>query len=117
MDLNYEKDLAIDPGMLDEEWLRQPGIYMKYAIDAKNKMLEAELEKELADQAVFAFTHRKQALENLVKLYLGEYFSTPREPKQIIAEGKRFTDIKTDRTASQAKERLNRRSAIRKRAK
>lgn len=31
MDLNYEQDLAMDPHELDEEWLRQPVLYMAYS--------------------------------------------------------------------------------------
>lgn len=30
-ELNYEADLEIDPDDLDNEWLRQPILYMKYA--------------------------------------------------------------------------------------
>jgi hypothetical protein len=45
---------------------------------------------EIAKVAVRAFEQRKSALENLVKLFLGDYFSTPREPKQQIEGGKRL---------------------------
>lgn len=39
--MNYDKDLAIDPHNLAEEWLQQPNLYMKYselAAEAKKKL-------------------------------------------------------------------------------
>ena len=136
-EFNFEEDMAVDPNMLDEEWLQHPQLYMKYVkasaffkkkaakahekvkivrselikeskgtaqekeayyrthpkhIAAKEEFIEAEYEASIAEGAIFALAHRKSELENLVKLYMSEYFSTPREPKQLIDPGKRISE-------------------------
>lgn len=147
MDLDFENDIAIDPGILDEEWLSQAGLYMRYGaqsalwkkkrdkiwerlkstrsqlikesggknaderesyfrnhpeyIAIKNDMIEADYNLDMVNHAVFAMQNRKTALENLVRLYLGEYYSTPREPKQMLKEGKRIIDMKRDRISQE----------------
>ena len=160
-DLNYENDLAIDPLTLDEDFLHQPGLYMKYSMMAANAemrrdkaettlgVVKAELDREIrknpanygADKitesvvsntillqpeykkasdalieatfelrilqsAVRAFDHRKTALENEVRLWLGSYFSGPKEPHDIPG-GKRIVDIARDRTVSKVREEMN----------
>lgn len=166
MEYNYENDLAIDPHLLDEEFLKQPVLYMKYGElsakanferdQAKEKMeaIKAEIDSDIRSNpnkyglgkitegsisatiltqqkykdalteynnknldssriqtAVRAFDHRKSALENLVKLWIGEYFSTPRE-NNTIAPGKRLLDEIRDKSAQNQREGLNRRRAI-----
>ncbi len=139
--MDYQKDLAIDPHNLAEEWLNQPILFMRYSeelahvrkrlsfqeekvkivrsrlikeaadkaeggksadlreayyrthkdhIEAKDKQAELEFEANLLESAVFAFNQRKVALENLVKLFIAQYFAGPREP-QTLPEGKRFS--------------------------
>jgi hypothetical protein len=136
---DYEKDLTINEGRLDREWIEQPSRYMKYselsaqwdskAKRAKEKVeiTKAELYKQIKEEAsesgdkitdkgieasilthkkykeameeyleanekssiyysaVKAFEHRKSALENLVKLHIGGYFSTPKEGGEVVA--------------------------------
>lgn len=48
-------------------------------IEAKGAQLEAEYELNMAKNAVRAFDDRKNALENEVKLWGGNYFSSPVE--------------------------------------
>jgi hypothetical protein len=129
--------LGIDEGELHREWLRQPGLYAKYAKKLAKAKLEADrahsrmlvkyTESErlirndpgayglrkltepavkaavqvhpmyrkavrahneakynvgIVDAYVTALEHRKRALENLVSLWLGDYFSTPRAPRE-----------------------------------
>ena len=48
-EINYQLDLAIDPYQLEEEWLTQPGLYMKYAALASEAQRENDLSKEAAE--------------------------------------------------------------------
>lgn len=139
---DYDADLAIDPHQLDEEWLAQPGKFMRYSelladaerkvkhrienmklvrsqltIDAKannpkatvaeidsivqmndehkaakEAVTQAEYEASILSNAVNAFVHRRKALENMVQLYMGNYFSAPREPRQISAGKRHFQE-------------------------
>lgn len=45
-ELNYKKDMYIDPDALDLEWLRQPELGRKYARNAASKRREARLAEE-----------------------------------------------------------------------
>lgn len=158
---DYEQDLGIDPMQLDEEWLRQPGLYMRYSEmaaeaqkvrdQAKEKvdvikaeldrairkdpakfgvdkitesvvastiliqpeykaagdvLIDANYEYSVLQSAVRAFDHRKSALENEVKLWLGSYYSGPKEPRDIPG-GKRIVDIARDKVSSRAREVMN----------
>lgn len=61
----------------------------KEHIKAKEEKIEAEKNWNIINAAVFAFSQRKTALENLVKLWAGEYFSEPapeRVPRQKLEE-------------------------------
>lgn len=134
---DQEPDLfAIDPHRLDEEWIKQPSLYRKWARQLANareewerakaqrdvvtaeidkairfnpeeygleKITEPSVEKtillqkryqrahavvveakhkvDLLEANVSALDHRKRALEKLVDLFLSDYFSKPREPK------------------------------------
>lgn len=143
LEMDYNKDLEIDKDSLDEEWIKQPHIYMQYAKAAAETAMERDIAKEALDvtraevdmdirqnpekynapedkhgvakvteafvssciilsnehksclkeynkkkleadliaAGLRAMEHRKKALEGLVQLYIGEYFSTPRQPK------------------------------------
>lgn len=50
-------------------------------IEGKNSQIETEFELNMAKNAVRAFDDRKSALENEVKLWGGNYFSSPVEDK------------------------------------
>ena len=158
----FEKDLGIDPYCLDEDWLHQPGLYMKYssmAADAQKRrdqlkerleVIKAELDKKIRlapsdyvtvekvtetsiastilvqpeyriatdeliqanyelnmlQSAVRALDHKRSALENEVKLWLGSYFSGPKEPRDIPG-GKRVVDIARDKVSSRMREEMN----------
>jgi len=158
---DLDKDLAVDPMLLDEDWLRQPGLYMKYSAmaadaqkrrdmakekldvvkaeldkdirnnpskygmdkvtenavamtipsqqaykDASTELIEAGYESNMLQAAVRAFDHRRSALENMVKLWLGSYYSGPKAPRDIPG-GKRVVDMARDRTSSKMREEMN----------
>jgi len=161
-ELDYEQELAIDPHSLDEEWLRQSGLYMKYSEAAaeaerirdlakeKINVVRAELDKAIRkdpdkyglekvtdtpvaatillqqeykvasealiqanyelnmfQSAVRAFDNKRSALENMVRLWLGSYFSGPKIPRDIPG-GKRIIDMTRDKVSARTREALNR---------
>lgn len=164
--MNYDKDLEIDGDSLDEEWIKQPRLYMKYARASAEIAAERDHAKEVLDvvqaeldidirrnpqkynlptdkngipkvtegaikscillskeyKLVFdeytktkleadiilaglrAMEHRKKALEGLVQLYIGEYFSKPRQSK---AEGDNISERVVEKTATFQRRKLN----------
>jgi hypothetical protein len=142
---NYENDLKINKHDLDNEWINQPFLQMKYvklAAEAETKMRkkkehleitkanlylkirnEKEIRKEKVTEAVLdaaiktspeyttvfeeylealeiykiltgaveAFQQRKSSLENMVKLYLNNYFSHPKQEQE-----KEFEKVQKD---------------------
>ncbi len=60
-----------------------------------------------AMNVVKALDHRKKALENLVQLYIGQYFSSPRETLHKT-EGKGIQDIANTNTANKVRSGIKR---------
>ena len=58
-------------------------------IEAYNKYLAAKYEADMAQGAVNAFMQRKDALEQLVKLFGLQYFAGPRVPRDLKVERER----------------------------
>jgi len=56
--------------------------------EAQKHYLEIKYEMDMAQGAVNAFTQRKEALENIVKLYGQQYFAGPRVPRDLTWERK-----------------------------
>lgn len=57
----------------------------KRHIEASKEIIQKDYELNILQSAVRAFDQRKSALENLVRLWQGSYFSGPREPKDYSA--------------------------------
>lgn len=53
--------------------------------NANESFLKAKLEADLLQAAVSAMDQRKSALENLVRLHAQQYFSGPKEPRDLSA--------------------------------
>ena len=68
---------ATAPAILN--WIHNQPEY----IEAQQKRIEAEYRVNLYQQAIFAFQARKSALENLVKLHLGKYYSETYVPPDM----------------------------------
>ena len=163
----YEEDLKIDLNKLEEEWLKQPTLYMKYAEmvaqsqrerDKAKEQIElarAELDSMIRENpdrfsgcpqnkdgsykptegwissvilnqdkykkvsenfhdlnynfnvlqgALKAFDHRKKALEMESQLWLGGYWSTPKE------KGSEMQDRAVQKSSDKQREGLRRRS-------
>ncbi len=58
---------------------------------AKDNQIEAEYELGMAWNALIAFDDRKYALQDEVKLWIKNYFATPRE-ERMVEGGKRIDD-------------------------
>lgn len=140
--MNYEKDLNIDIYKLEDEWIKQPTVYMQYMenvieamkikrdkentldilyakLDDKirtqarineekitEKVVESRItldeeyqsalayyrtacyEYDLLHAAEKAIAQKKDALEDLVKLYLAGYFSDPKINRSNIMNDK-----------------------------
>ncbi len=63
--------------------------------------------------AVRSFEHKKKALENLVTLFVSNYFSGPSEPK-VIKGGKRLLKEKTGQKSQEQRAGLNKKRRRRK---
>lgn len=62
---------------------------------AYTEYLEAKYETDMAQAAVGAFEHRKNALENLVKLFGQQYFAGPKMPRDLSTEWQKKQDQKS----------------------
>jgi len=63
--------------------------------DEEDKKIDMEYDLNMAKNALRAMDDKKQALENEVVLWSRDYFSTPREKREIIP-GKQFQTIKQE---------------------
>jgi len=63
--------------------------------DAQNAMIDMEYDLNMAKNALKAMDDKKQALENEVVLWSRDYFSTPREKREIMP-GKQAQSIKQE---------------------
>lgn len=69
---------------------------------------QALYDYSVAMGAVRAMDHKKQALENLVKLWQGGYFAGPREPRDLSDEMRSISDMGSERQQTEQRKRLNR---------
>jgi len=70
------------------------------------EVIEATYEYNMLQNAINALEHKKRALENLVRLWLGSYFSGPIEPRDIPG-GKRIIDIARDKISTKMRQEIN----------
>jgi len=61
-----------------------------------------------AQNVLKSIDQKKKALENLVQLYIGQYFSIPKEGKQIDGGKRRFEEQAADKAADKQRSRLGR---------
>jgi hypothetical protein len=140
-EIDYDKDVQIDPDALDIEWLSQSALMMRYAkaaaearrqvdlakerldivkadldrkirsnpeefgivkptesgvantillqpayMAASKEFIDAKYEAEMTRGAVGAIDSRKNALENLVRLFGQLYFAGPKGPRDLSRE-------------------------------
>jgi len=77
-------------------------------IEAKNEQIDAEYELNMIKNALRAFDDRKSALENEVKLWIGNYFASPIEELQKN-QGESIEVRISDESSSKERSSLNKR--------
>lgn len=75
-----DPDIAVEIGKLTENSIHNWIVTQEEYQEAQNNLNEASYEAAILASMVRALEQRKSALENLVKLSLAGYFSTPSEP-------------------------------------
>lgn len=94
----------VDATIAGHEYMQSPE---KEYSDAQDKLIEIEYDLNMAKNALSAFDDRKIALENEVKLWTRNYFSSPTEERQI--EPGKSISVKGKEEASQnARSTMNR---------
>ena len=78
-------------------------------IEANREYIEAKYEADMARAAVEAFQQRKEALENLVRLFGLQYFAGPKVPRDLHEEWQAFQQKRQVTVDSKVAEKLTRR--------
>lgn len=78
-------------------------------IEANRELIDAKYEADIARSAVEAFQQRKDALENLVRLFGMQYFAGPSVPRDLHEEWEAFKQKRNKDTNRKVAERLTRR--------
>jgi hypothetical protein len=55
----------------------------KLHMNAKKRMIEAEYNYDILSQTIYLLGQRKAGLQDLVSLWFGEYFSSPKSPDDL----------------------------------
>ena len=79
-------------------------------IQAKQEMIEAEYQANIAGAACFAMRQKKDMLENLSRLALADYFARPTEPRDLPGEAEKRKEGRQTAVREKAVEKLSRRS-------
>lgn len=82
MDQELVKELSVDRNKLDDELIRQPGLYMKYAELASEAQFEMDKAKERLDL-------KKAELDNKIRL---RFSGADKKPTEAAISGQVITD-------------------------
>jgi hypothetical protein len=98
------KDVRSDPKAYGIEKLSNDSVEEAVLSDKEYKrvqreLVEAQYEADIAKGAVESFRQRKSALENLVQLFMSQYFAGPKIPRDLSKE---WEDKQRQKTANQA---------------
>lgn len=100
----------IDATIVGHEQIQTPEGELLFAQD---ELIEFEYEVNMAKNALQAFDDRKEALENEVKLWIRNYFSSPTEERQINLENRKpdksITAESKDKATQKARTGMNKR--------
>ena len=75
-------------------------------LEAKNERIDIEYNLNMIKNALRAFDDRKTALENEVKLWTGNYFSTPVEDQKVPSDQKMETKVR-DESSNKVRNNIN----------
>ena len=96
------KELKLSSADLREAYYREHKDHQ----EAKDEQINAEYDLSMAWNALNAFDDRKYALQDEVKLWIRNYFATPRE-ERMVEGGKRIEDINRDKTSQKQRAATN----------
>lgn len=106
-----DKEIRDDPDKFDIDKITEPAVRSAILInekytEAKKNAIRLKFQYNTYKGMVEACGHRKEALVNMVKLFLGGYFAGPSIPRDLVQEVKSFKDRKaqqqqTNQTVSQ----------------
>ncbi len=102
MEVKYaelDKDIRENPGDYGIEKIVEAGVMAAIKMNegyksAVKEYNECQYEYTMAKNAVKAFEHKKEALENLVRLFGQQYFSGPSVPRDLSREYQKHQDQK-----------------------
>jgi len=78
-------------------------------IEAKEELIKAEYEQNIASAACFAMRQRKDMIENLTRLAMADYFARPSEPRDLAGESSKKREEQTVLAREKASGKLVRR--------
>jgi len=96
------KEKGASNAMLQEAYYRDH----KDHKELKEELGEVEYNASMLQNATAAFSHKRSALENMVKLINGEWYATPKVPKDLKG-GPRTVDMKTEASAKTSDDQRN----------
>ena len=102
LDESIREELKQNGEKITEKIVETKVIQSVAYIDAQGKLIEAIHEHQILKGAITSLEHRKSALENLVKLWLGGYYSEPK-----AKEGNDLKEKTKKKTQTKARKKLN----------
>lgn len=91
LDSDIRNTAAKNETKITEGAIRSQTLLRKEYKEAQEQLNESAYKASIFSAAVKAFEHRKKALEGLVQLWIGSYFSGPKQPHDA-AEIKRMSE-------------------------
>jgi hypothetical protein len=91
IEAELDKEIRTNPesfgiGKVTETGIKSTLILQATYQEANRELIEAQYEYEMAKSATFAISARKEALENLVRLFALQYFAGPTLPRDLNKE-------------------------------
>jgi hypothetical protein len=100
--LQAAEDKALKNAQAVEAYYRSHPKYKK----AKEELIQAEYEQNIASAACFAMRQRKDMIENLTRLAMADYFARPSEPRDLAGESNKKREEQTERVRERAGSKL-----------
>jgi hypothetical protein len=100
--LQAAEDKALKNAQAVEAYYRSHPKYKK----AKEELIQAEYEQNIASAACFAMRQRKDMIENLTRLAMADYFARPSEPRDLAGESSKKREEQTERVRERAGSKL-----------
>jgi hypothetical protein len=100
--LQAAEDKALKNAQAVEAYYRNHPKHIK----AKEELMQAEYDQNIASAACFAMRQRKDMIENLTRLAMADYFARPSEPRDLAGESGKKREEQTERVRERAGSKL-----------